>query len=184
MERTTGVDEVTLMDSAGTMLPDEVAEYISEMVKTAKIDIGYHSHSNLGLSPANALAAVEAGAATVDTCLLGMARSAGNLSTESTVAVFQRKGMLKEINFLNLMHFLDEKLSPALEEFGYHPPVLPIDTVFGAAGCHSSFSGMFMSVAMDKKVDLFDLILRVSAIDRKDPTKELTESVADSMASS
>jgi isopropylmalate/homocitrate/citramalate synthase len=105
----------------------------------------------LGLSPAKALAAVHAGAVSVDTCLLGMARSAGNLSTESTVAVFQRKGMLKDINFLALMHFLEEKLAPALKAHNYHPPVLPIDTVFGAAGCHSSFSGMFRQVSIEKK---------------------------------
>jgi hypothetical protein len=93
-----GLGAVTIMDSAGTMTPDQVAEYIEELLKTVSIPVGFHGHNNLGLSAANALAAEKSGAAELDCGLLGMARSAGNLPTELAAALFQRNRKLKEIN--------------------------------------------------------------------------------------
>ena len=55
-----GVDRITIMDSAGTMFPDEVSAYVTAMRKKVSIPVGFHGHSNLGLSQANALAAVPA----------------------------------------------------------------------------------------------------------------------------
>ena len=83
-----GVDRITIMDSAGTMFPDEVSAYVTAMRKKVAISIGFHGHSNLGLSQANALAAVAAGAEEIDCGLLGMARSAGNCATEVAAAAF------------------------------------------------------------------------------------------------
>ena len=71
-----GLDEITIMDSAGTMLPDQVKEYVSKMVAKVKIPVAFHGHNNLGLSTANAIAAMEGGAQVFDCGLMGMARSA------------------------------------------------------------------------------------------------------------
>ena len=95
-----GLDEITIMDSSGTMAPDQVSEYVAALVKAVDIPVGFHGHNNLGLSAANALAAMDAGAQVLDCGLLGMARSAGNLATEIIVGVMQRKGLLPEIDLL------------------------------------------------------------------------------------
>ena len=61
-----GADCVTIMDSAGTMFPAEAAEYVRALKSAVSIPVGFHGHSNLGLSQANALAAAEAGADEID----------------------------------------------------------------------------------------------------------------------
>lgn len=71
-----GVDRITIMDSAGTMFPEQAADYVKALKDAVTIPVGFHGHSNLGLSQANALAAAAAGADEIDCGLLGMARSA------------------------------------------------------------------------------------------------------------
>lgn len=176
-----GLDEITIMDSAGTMTPDEVRVYAEEMVKRVKIPVAFHGHNNLGLSVANAVAAWEGGAKVFDCGLLGMARSAGNCATELATAVFQRKGLMEYVNLRELLRFLDDELIPAMEEYGYHVAVKPLDLVYGLSGCHSSFAKLFEDVAKEKGVDLYELIIEVSAVDQKAPSRELIERIADQM---
>ncbi|MGN0372423.1 MAG: 4-hydroxy-2-oxovalerate aldolase [Enterocloster sp.] len=176
-----GLDGITIMDSAGTMTPDQVKEYISAMVKRVKIPVAFHGHNNLGLSVANALAAEEAGAQEFDCGLMGMARSAGNCATELAAAVFQKMGNMPEIDLYTLLHFIDNELAPAMAEYGYKAPVIPLDLVYGLAGCHSSFAKLFEDTAKEKEVDLYQLIVKVSEIDRKAPGKELIEKIADEL---
>ncbi len=176
-----GLDEITIMDSAGTMTPDEVGEYVRAMVAKVKIPVAFHGHNNLGLSVANALAAQEAGATVFDCGLLGMARSAGNCATELAAAAFQRKGMLMDVDLMKLLAFEDERLIPAMEKHDYHVAVKPFDLILGLAGAHSSFTKMFKDVAAEKGVDLYPLILAVSKINRKNPDRALCESVADTL---
>ncbi|MGE4283151.1 MAG: 4-hydroxy-2-oxovalerate aldolase [Clostridia bacterium] len=174
-----GLDEITIMDSAGTMMPDQVSEYVAEMVKAIDIPVAFHGHNNLGLSAANAMAAAEAGASTLDTGLMGMARSAGNLATEVAVAAFYRSNKLQEIDFYGLLHFIDNELAPAMKPYGYLSAIKPVDLIYGYAGCHSSFAKLFEQVAKEKDVDLYKLIVEVSAIDQKAPSVKLIEQVAD-----
>jgi len=177
-----GLDEITIMDSAGTMTPDQVTEYVKAMVAKVKIPVAFHGHNNLGLSVANALAAQEAGATVFDCGLLGMARSAGNCATELAAAAFQRRGMLMDVDLMKLLAFEDEKLIPAMEKHGYHVAVKPFDLILGLAGAHSSFTKMFKEVAEEKGIGLYPLILEVSKIDRKNPSRALCEEVADRLA--
>ncbi len=176
-----GLDAITLMDSAGTMDPDAVREYITAMKKAVKIPVGFHGHSNLGMSTANALAAVECGADLIDCGLLGMARSAGNCSTELVTAALKMKGLVPEVDLYALLDFEDRELIPAMKAYDYRPAVTPNDLVYGYAGCHSSFSKTLEAVAAEKQVPLYKLIVEVSKIDRKAPTRELMEKVADSL---
>lgn len=174
-----GLDEITIMDSAGTMMPDQVKEYVSKMVEKTNIPIGFHGHNNLGLSSANALIAAESGATVLDSGLMGMARSAGNCATEVLVATFQRLGKLQHVDFYSLLDFIDSELSPAMSEYGYKSAICPQDLVYGLAGCHSSFANLFETVAEEKEVSLYKLIVKVSEIDQKAPSRELIEKTAD-----
>ena len=56
-----GAQTITIMDSTGNMMPSRVKEYVSALVDALSVPVGFHCHDNLGLSIANALAAVEAG---------------------------------------------------------------------------------------------------------------------------
>lgn len=176
-----GLDEVTIMDSAGTMLPSQVKEYVETMVDAISIPVGFHGHNNLGLSVANAMIAFESGASSVDCGLMGMARSAGNLPTEVAVAAFNRIGLLEGIDFYKLLKFIDEKLAPGMAKYDYKASIEPIDLVYGYAGCHSSFAKLFEIISKEKGVGLYPLIVEVSKVDREAPTNELIELVANRM---
>ncbi len=168
-----GLDEITIMDSAGTMLPEQVAEYTAKLSRAVSIPVAFHCHNNLGLSAANAIAAYQNGAAILDCGLMGMARSAGNLATEICVAMMQRYGQMEEIDLYGLLDFIDNRLEPAMEPFNYYNPVKPVDLVLGKSGCHSSFLKKFRAAAESEKVNLYRLIMEVSAVDRKSPPEEL-----------
>lgn len=176
-----GLDEITIMDSAGTMTPNQVTEYCKALTSKLSIPVAFHGHNNLGLSVANALAALEGGATVLDCGLMGMARSAGNCATEIITATLQKLGKLDYVDFYTLIHFIDDELEPAMKPYGYRVPVEPIDLIYGMAGCHSSFAKRFADIAAAKKVDLFKLIVEVSKIDRKAPSVELIEKVADNL---
>lgn len=173
-----GLDEFTIMDSAGTMLPDEVAAYTEALCATLHIPVAFHCHNNLGLSAANALAAYEHGADILDCGLMGMARSAGNLATEVCVAMMQRRGEMKDVDFFGMLNFIENRLQPAMAAHDYHNAITPTDLVLGYSGCHSSFLKTFKKVAAEQNVDLFRLIAEVSAVNQKNPSEELICEVA------
>lgn len=173
-----GVDIITIMDSAGTMLPSDVEHYVTELKSKLSIPVGFHGHNNLGLSQANALAAVIAGVDEIDCGLLGMARSVGNCSTEQTIAIMQRQGMLKHVDFYKLLDYLDCELIPTMKNHGYYTVINPVDLILGLSGCHSSFLDLFESIAKKEKVSLYRLIVAVSAVDQKVPTETLIYTTA------
>lgn len=173
-----GVDEVTIMDSAGTMRPDEAAQYVQALKARISIPVGFHCHNNLGLSAANALAAAEHGVDILDCGLLGMARSAGNMPTELAAALMHQQGKALDVDLYKLLQFEDEQLIPAMEKEGYHTPLKPKDLILGYSGAHSSFLGTFRTVAQECGVDLYHLIVETSKVDRKAPTQELMRQVA------
>jgi len=177
-----GVDEVTIMDSAGTMLPAQAAEYTKKLKAAVSIPVAFHCHNNLSLSAANALAAYENGVDILDCGLMGMARSAGNLATEVCVALMHRYGEMREIDLYGLLRMIDEKLMPAMEKHKYHPPLPPLELVLGLSGCHSSFVKTFKEVAAEKNVDVYQLIAAVSAVNRKKPDAALMREIADTIA--
>lgn len=173
-----GVDKITIMDSAGTMFPADAAAYVTALKKAVTIPVGFHGHSNLGLSQANALAAVAAGADEIDCGLLGMARSAGNCATELAAATLKKEGYLPDVDLYGLLDYLDGELIPAMEPYGYHVAVNPTDLMLGLSGCHSNFLPLFRKVAQEEQVPLLRLIADVSAIDRKAPDEALLRRVA------
>ena len=173
-----GVDEITIMDSAGTMTPGQTAQYVKAMKDKLDIPVAFHGHNNLGLAVANALAAVEAGADVLDGCLMGMARSAGNIPTEIIAAVLDNNGIPTDADLWGLLGFIDQKLLPAMHERGYHCPIPPLELVLGLAGAHSSFAKRFETVAAQEKADLFRLIVAVSKADRKAPSEDLMRGIA------
>ncbi|MDR1730560.1 MAG: 4-hydroxy-2-oxovalerate aldolase [Synergistaceae bacterium] len=173
-----GAVGVTIMDSAGCMFPDQVRNYAEVLSRAVKIPVGIHSHNNMGLCVANALGALEGGALSVDTGLMGMARSVGNIPTEVMTAALHRLGKAEEVDLYGLIAFIDGTLAPRMEEFGYKAAISTLELILGYSGCHSNFLNTFREVARERKVDLYRLIVEVSRKDRKSPSRELMETVA------
>ena len=173
-----GIDEITIMDSAGCMLPDEVSAAVESIKKSVKAPVGFHCHANLGMCAANCMAAFRAGADILDCGLLGMARSAGNMPTELAVALMRKENECRELNFYGLLHFIQDKLVPAMEKVGYHAPLQPKDLILGYSGCHSSYVKSFRAIAEETGVDIFQLIVETSAINRKNPDEALMREVS------
>ncbi len=97
-----GIDSITIMDSAGTMFPEQTAAYVRALKGAVTIPVGFHGHSNLGLSQANALAAVARRSGRDRLRPAGhMARSAGNCATELAPPP-ARAGYLKDLDLYGL----------------------------------------------------------------------------------
>lgn len=174
---TAGACAVTIMDSAGYMLPEHAAEYVSVVKTAASIPVGFHGHNNLGLAVSNGLAAWRAGAASIDCGVMGMARSVGNIPTEAIIAVLQRCGEGMEYDLRTLLSRIDNDIMPPTQSY-YHNPIPPVELILGMSGCHSHYLPMFRDVATKHGVDLYKLILDVSVHDKKAPSMEFIESFA------
>jgi len=82
-----GVYALNFVDAAGSMGPAACRYAVSEVKKAAPgLALGMHTHNDLGLATANALAGVEAGASQVDVTINGAGARAGN-ATLAEVAV-------------------------------------------------------------------------------------------------
>jgi isopropylmalate/homocitrate/citramalate synthase len=82
-----GVYALNFVDAAGAMGPAGCRYSVSEVKKAAPLlTLGMHTHNDLGLATANALAGVEAGASQVDVTINGAGARAGN-ATLAEVAV-------------------------------------------------------------------------------------------------
>lgn len=78
-----GADVIYLADTCGALVPDDVAELIAAVASVAPdTALGFHAHDFMRLALANSLEAAKAGATYIDSSLLGLGRSAGNLPTE------------------------------------------------------------------------------------------------------
>nr|WP_042178509.1 pyruvate carboxyltransferase [Kibdelosporangium sp. MJ126-NF4]CEL13228.1 2-isopropylmalate synthase [Kibdelosporangium sp. MJ126-NF4]CTQ98919.1 2-isopropylmalate synthase (EC 2.3.3.13) [Kibdelosporangium sp. MJ126-NF4] len=89
-----GADTVTVADTTGCMTPGEFGGLIGRIRGWVppEVVIATHCHEDLGLSLANALAGIQAGADEVQTCLAGIGERAGNTPLEELIAVLTYKG--------------------------------------------------------------------------------------------
>lgn len=166
------------------MLPEQVKTYVRALKSKSSIPVGFHCHNNLGMSAANAQAAMESGVDLLDCGLLGMARSAGNLATEVAVALAHKAGKASEVNFYGLLDFLEAELIPTMEKYGYRTAIQPLELILGYCGCHSSYVKKFKEVAKEYDLDIKELIVKVSEIDKKSPSEELMRKMAQEMKES
>lgn len=175
-----GTDAVIIMDSAGTLLPNQTKEYIyamkDQMRGCTAMKVGYHAHDNLSLAVACSLAAVEAGADYIDSCLKGIGRSAGNAPTEILTAALKRIGCDKG-DFLILQDIAEEyigrKASESLES---------VSLSYGYAGFHSAYYEMIEKAAKEYHLDPRALVLETCKIERLSPTENIIGDIAKKMS--
>jgi (R)-citramalate synthase len=82
------VKRIMLPDTLGILIPSEVFDYVSEIVKRyPHIHFDFHAHNDYDLGTANVLEAVKAGAKGIHLTINGMGERAGNAPLASAIAV-------------------------------------------------------------------------------------------------
>jgi 4-hydroxy 2-oxovalerate aldolase len=157
-----GAAGIYVVDSAGGMLPGEVAEYVRAARERTTIPIGFHGHSNLHLAVANALAAIEAGATFIDTSVYGIGRSSGNVPTEVMAVVLERLGIESGLDAQRIMGLAESYLRPLAENL--HPHDM-IAVALGYGRFHSSYLPRALRAADEAEIDPLRLIVALGQRD-------------------
>jgi 4-hydroxy 2-oxovalerate aldolase len=176
-----GADYVYVMDSAGAMLPSDVRDRVSLLVDELDVGVGFHAHNNLGLGIGNTLAAVEAGAETVDGCLRGMGAGSGNAQMEVLVGVLKKAGYEVTPDFFGVMDAAEDVLLPMLT-----PETMPeLDNdslIMGYAGVYSSFLRHTRRVADRYDLDPREILIELGEIGVVGGQEDMITDVAARMA--
>jgi homocitrate synthase NifV len=85
-----GASRFRFCDTVGILDPFTTYEKVSKLVRTLSIPIEMHTHNDLGLATANALAGIKAGAKSVNTTVNGLGERAGNAALEEVVMALKR----------------------------------------------------------------------------------------------
>ena len=109
-----GADLVVLCDTNGGCLPAEIGRITQSARRALKTKLGIHTHDDIGLGVANALAALDAGATHVQGTVNGYGERTGNCNLTSLIpnlALKLKKRCLPERSLANLRElsqFVDE----------------------------------------------------------------------------
>lgn len=133
-----GCQCVYVVDSAGSMILDDVTNRVSAVVAELREDaqVGFHGHENLSLSLANTIMAIRAGAVQIDGSTRRFGAGAGNTSCEAIAAVAERLGIRTGIDVLKIIDVAEEVVRPVMDG----ECVLDrFAILMGYAGVYSSF---------------------------------------------
>ena len=86
-----GADVAALCDTNGGMLPDEIADFVHDVLSATSARIGIHCHNDTGCAVANSMAAVAAGATHVQGTLNGYGERTGNADLVTIIANLELK---------------------------------------------------------------------------------------------
>lgn len=178
LSREYGSDVVSLVDSAGGMLPDQLEAYVRAVRDVTDVAIGFHGHDNLGLAVANTLHLVRAGIDVADVTLQGIGRGAGNACTEMVVMLLRKAGIDLGIDTFKLMDLSTDLVRPLLTKVGRDA----LDLVSGYAMFHSSYMGTIRKWADRYQADPRRLIVRVCEHDMVNAPDDLVERCAKELA--
>lgn len=153
-----GADTVYVVDSAGALLPHQVAERIRALKGELSVNVGFHGHNNLSLAMANTLAAIEEGATRIDGSMRCLGAGAGNTQTEVLVAVCEKLGIHTGVDIYKMMDAAENLVAPILEK----PQEITRDSlVLGYAGVYSSFLLHAQRAAQRFNIDSRDILIEL-----------------------
>lgn len=99
-----GASRFRFCDTVGILDPFTTYRKVSNLVAALTIPVEMHTHNDLGLATANALAGIKAGAQSVNTTVNGLGERAGNAALEEVVvALKQIYGIRLKINTQRLL---------------------------------------------------------------------------------
>jgi 4-hydroxy-2-oxovalerate aldolase len=168
-------DVIYLVDSAGCMFPNEVAEYIDRTRQNISTPLGFHGHNNLSMGIANSIQALQSGATYIDTCVRGMGRSAGNAQTEIFIWALKKLGIDVGIDLYDLYQFADNTLVPMMNR----PQGLTSEEIhIGVSKFHTSYMPLVDEAVKKFRVNKVKLIKQVSDINCLNPTAKLFNNIS------
>lgn len=85
-----GASRFRFCDTVGILDPFTTYEKVRKLVLALSIPIEMHTHNDLGLATANALAGIKAGALSVNTTVNGLGERAGNAALEEVLMALKR----------------------------------------------------------------------------------------------
>lgn len=136
-----GADVVYLVDSAGSMMPEQIEGFYEEIRNKSDISLGFHGHDNLGLAMWNSFKCAELGFDFIDCSLQGMGRSSGNTSTELFTICAQKRGYDIDVDIHKLLEVSKKYVYPMTKKMN------PIDIMCGSTGFHTSYLGSIHKIA-------------------------------------
>ena len=153
-----GAELVYMMDSAGAMLPADVTARVDALKSSLNVMVGFHAHNNLSLAVANTLAAIEAGADSVDGCLRGLGAGSGNAQLEVLIGVLEKMGVESGVDFYKVMDAAEQVVEPLM----HRPQVINNDgLMLGYSGVYSSFLLHARRAAERFDVDIRDVLIEL-----------------------
>ncbi len=116
-----GVDSVYIVDSFGSMFPDDLQKIMpiyNEMVDK-NIEIGFHSHNNIQLSFALSMQFINymKRDIIVDSSLCGIGRGAGNTQTELLVTYLNKNGSAYKTEFIK--EGIEKYITPLMQKYDW-----------------------------------------------------------------
>lgn len=103
-----GASRFRFCDTVGILDPFTTYQKVQTLVKALSVPVEMHTHNDLGLATANALAGIRAGATSVNTTVNGLGERAGNAALEEVVMA------LKQIYGIKMG--IDTRRLPALSQ--------------------------------------------------------------------
>lgn len=95
LARSHGVRRLRFADTLGLLDPSATTRMVRWLGEISGLPIGFHGHDDFGMATANAIAALDAGAESVDASLMGWGERAGITSIETLAAwLVLRRGEL------------------------------------------------------------------------------------------
>lgn len=153
-----GADYINIADSAGYLLPEDVAARIRAVREAVSIPVGFHAHNNLSLAVANSLTAIDCGAEYVDATLRGLGAGAGNTQLEVLAGVLERRGIDSGLDFYKLMDAAEKVVEPMMQR----PQVIRnAPLMLGYAGVYSSFLLHVYRAAERFNLDPRDILVEI-----------------------
>lgn len=176
-----GANCVYCTDSAGYMLPDDVAARIGALRDGlgSGTEIGFHGHHNLALGIANSLAAIEAGASRIDGSAAGLGAGAGNTPLEVFNAVLDRMGVDTGVDVFKLMDVAEDLVTPMMDQ----PLRVDRDSlIMGYAGVYSSFLLHAKRVGEKYRIPSGDILVELGKMKTIGGQEDMIEDVALNLA--
>lgn len=81
-----GAARVRLADTVGLLTPADTARLVERFARELPVPVAFHGHNDLGMATANAVTALQSGAAFVDVSALGIGERAGIAALEEVAA--------------------------------------------------------------------------------------------------
>src|SRR3990167_4190904 len=153
-----GASGIILMDSAGAYLPKDVNQKVRTLVNGLNIDVGFHAHNNLGMTIANSVAAVQAGAKIIDATSRGLGAGAGNCQLEVIVAVLLKMGYKLDLDVYQLMNNSEKIIAKIMKR---PQEISSVSLTSGLAGVFSGFAPHVRGAAERFGVDARDILIEL-----------------------